>query len=231
VSGTRRGFVSPARTQILTLAAIFIGQLGQQMKKGCLIAGVILGVIVILFIYGFLTAFGPEYDNAEINQNIGGTLICNSVYNADHHSWQYDVTYKYKLPNGSTMDIGSGTYYGREWNKDEQLIQYNNWTILKTGGWIGTDKLIIGDIKTKKWTEYPLSPEDIEKNILWRESQPNSLLNWCCSEVFVDKIDKGQIWVRYKFRTSETKVHEYGQRTIYYTIDNATGQLTMTKVE
>ena len=201
------------------------------MKKGCLIAGVILGLIAILFIYGFLTAFDPEYDSAEINQNIGGPLVCSSVYNADHHSWQYDVTYKYKLLNGNILEIGSGTYYGREWNKDEQLIQYGNWTVLKTGRWSGTDKLIIGDIKTNKWTEYPLSPEDIEKNDLWINSQTHSLLNWCCSEVFVDKIDNGQVLVHYKFRTSDNQIEEYDQRTIHYSIDNATGQLEMTKVE
>lgn len=42
------------------------------MKKGRLITGVILGAIVNLFIYGFLAAFGPEYESAEITQTLEG---------------------------------------------------------------------------------------------------------------------------------------------------------------
>lgn len=201
------------------------------MKKGCLITILILVGITAILIYGLSTAFDPEYDKAEIKQNIGGILMCNSVYNADHHSWQYDVSYKYKIDNDSVVDIGSGTYYGREWNKDEQLTQYKNWTILKTGGWIGTDKVIIGDLKTKHWKEYEFTPEIIEKDSLWLISKTHSLLNWCCSEAFIEKINNGQIILRYKFRTSEKQVNEYGQRKIYYMVDELRGKPTMTKIE
>jgi hypothetical protein len=202
------------------------------MKKGCLVIVIIICVVTILvFLYSLLTGFGPKSETAEIEQKIGGTLICSSVYNADHHSWQYDVTYRYKLPNDSVIDIGDGTYYGREWNKDEQLIQYNSWTILKTGSWFGTDKLIIGDVKTKKWTEYIFSPENIEQSNLWIDSKTHSLLNYCCAEAFVTKIEQGKVLLHYKFRTSEKQTKEYGERTIYYSIDILTGQLTMTKVE
>jgi hypothetical protein len=98
------------------------------MKKRYLIAIIIVIVIGLVswFVYGLQSAFDPQYDKAEIKQNIGGTLICNSIYNADIHDWQYDVSYKYKPDDDSAIDIGSGTYYGREWNKDEQLIQYKN---------------------------------------------------------------------------------------------------------
>jgi hypothetical protein len=196
------------------------------MKKGCLIVAVILGVIAILFIYGFLTPFfQPEHDRVEIKQNIGGTLICNFVDNGSL------ISYQYRLPKNTTINIGDGSYYKREWKKDEQLIQYSNWTILKTGERIRCDKLIIGDLKTQKWTEYTFSPDNIEKDSIWRKSRTHSLLNYCCSEAYVDKIDNGQIVLHYKFRTSEKQGDEYGQRTIYYSIDNSTGQPTMTKVE
>jgi hypothetical protein len=111
------------------------------MKKGCLVTIILLVGILVLFVYSLSTAFDPVYEKGEIKQNIGGFLMCNSVYNADHHSWQYDVSYTYKLDEGSAIDIGGGTYYGRSWNKDEQLVQYKGWTILKTGGSIGTDNL------------------------------------------------------------------------------------------
>ncbi|MBK6331204.1 MAG: hypothetical protein IPF62_12085, partial [Bacteroidetes bacterium] len=87
--------------------------------------------------------FGPEYEKVDIKQNIGGNLICKSVYTADHHSWEYNIDYKYIDTKGDTLDFNNGGYYGREWNKDEQIKKYNNWMILKTGSFHGSDKLII----------------------------------------------------------------------------------------
>ncbi|RZK58509.1 MAG: hypothetical protein EOO91_08185 [Pedobacter sp.] len=123
---------------------------------------IIICCLIILFIYGLATAFDPQYENAEINQNIGGTLICNSIYNSDHHSWQYYVNYTYKI-NDILIDIGSGTFYGREWKKDEQIVKFKNLLILKTGGWIGYDKILIIDENTRKINEYEFSPENIER--------------------------------------------------------------------
>lgn len=191
-------------------------------------------IMVTLAIYAVISdgGFGPEYDKVEIKQNIGGTLICNSVYNADIHDWQYDVRYEYRPKNSdSLINIGSGTYHTREWNKDEQLIQYKTWTILKTGGWYGYDKIFIGDLKANKWTEYNFSADNIERDELWIDSKTNSLLNWCCSESFVDKIDNGIIQVHYKFRTSKTNTNEYQTKKIIYKIDDETGQPIMTSIQ
>jgi len=198
------------------------------MKKGCLI--IILG-FAALIIYGLFTAFDPEYDYAEIKQNIGGTLICSSVYNADHHDWEYEISYKYKTDQGSLIDIGYGTYYTREWNKNEQLLKFNNWIILKTGGRFRTDKVIIGNLKTKNWAEYAFTPEKIEKDSLWQTLKISSLLDACCPEAFIDTISNGQIELHYKFRTSYTIADEYDQRKIYYRIKNSTGQPILTKIE
>ncbi len=204
------------------------------MKRGCLIVSLVVvvlaSVLITIFIYDLSRSFDPVYDTAEIKQDIGGTLICNSIYIADHHSWQYDVTYKYKLNNDSLIEIGSGTYYGREWNKDEQLIQYKNWTILKTGG-IATDKLIIGNIRTKEWKAYEFTPHIIEADSLWIKLSIPSHSLVCCPETSIERISNGQILLNYKFRTSEKDVDEYQQRKIYYTIDEATGKPTMARID
>lgn len=200
-------------------------------KRGCLILLLVLAVLAGLFMYGLSTAFDPVYDKAEIKQKIGGTLICNSVYSADHHSGRYKVAYTYQIDSDRFIDIGSGIYYGRKWNKDEQLIKYKNWMILKTGDWIGTDKVIIGDFKTRKWKEYKFTPENIEKDSLWQVSKTQSLLNSYRSETFIDKISNGEVVVNYKFRTSKTNTDEYGQRKIHYTINELTGQPQMAKIE
>ncbi len=187
-------------------------------------------IIIKLLVSG--GGFGPEYDEVEIKQKIGGTLICSSVYNADIHDWQYQVSYEYKPMNSdSILKIGDGTYHTREWNKDEQLVKYKNWTILKTGGWIGFDKVLIGDITANKWTEYNFSAEDIEREKLWVNSKTKSLLNYCCSESFIDKINNGLIYVHYKFRTNETFTEKYGERQIIYKIDDQTGQPIMIAIK
>ena len=208
---------------------------GETHKKiGIAIFSVTTLTMLILAIYSISIGggFGPENDNAEIQQKIGGTLICTSVYTADIHDWQYDVSYEYQPPNSdTTIKIGSGTYHTREWGKDEQLVQYKKWLVLKTGGWFGHDKLIIGDIQANKWTEYHFSAEDIEKEKLWFDSKIHSLLNYCCSESFIDKIDNGEIRVNYKFRTSKTSPNEYGEKSVIYKIDELTGQPVMTAVK
>lgn len=201
------------------------------MKKGCLITILILMGLVGWFFYAISTTFDPEYDKVEIKQNIGGVLICNSVYIPDIQSDQYNISYQYKSQSNQLIDIGNGTYYDREWKKDEQLIQYKNWTILKTGGWAGTDKVIIGNVKTGNWLEYEFTPESIEKDSVWKASKVKSLLNYCCSEAFVDQITNGKIILHYKFRIIEKQADLYDQRKIYYQIDELTGQPKMVRVQ
>jgi hypothetical protein len=78
------------------------------MRQGLLYAVTTVLLIGVIFTYMMLHAFDPEYDRAEIKQKIGGVLICRSVSNADQHSWQYDVNYKYKDSLGRIFEIGDG---------------------------------------------------------------------------------------------------------------------------
>jgi hypothetical protein len=194
------------------------------MKKGCLYSIGIFIVVVIGFIYMFLHAFDPEYDKAEIVQKIGGKLICNSIYKADHHDWQYDITYEYKSKENKTYKIGNGSYYAREWNKDEQLIKFDKWIVLKTGNFYGSDKIIIGNFETQKWTDYQFTPEIIEKEKMWKVAEIKSLLNYCCAESFITRIYNGKIVVEYKFRINETKTELMDKRKLIYEIDKNTGK-------
>lgn len=194
------------------------------MKKGCLYSIGILVVIIIGFVYMFLHAFDPEYEKVEIVQKIGGKLICNSIYNADHHDWQYNITYNYQLKENKIYKIGSGAYYAREWKKDEQLIKFDKWIILKTGDFYGSDKIIIGDFETQRWTEYKFSPEIIENEEMWKLSQIKSLINYCCGESFITSIHNGKIVVEYKFRINETKTELMAGKKLIYEIERNTGK-------
>jgi hypothetical protein len=94
-----------------------------------------------------------------------------------------------------------------------------------------TDKIIVGDLKTDKWTEYKFTPDNIEKDSLWKSLNIHSLLNYCCSEAFIDKINNGQIQLHYKFRTSVNVINKYGRKIIYYQINDSTGKPIMTRIQ
>lgn len=199
-------------------------------KYGCL--GVSGAFILLLISLPFLfkQAFGPLEENIEIEQNIGGTLLCNSVYNADHHSWQYDIDYKYKDEKGKVYPVGNGSYYGREWDKNEQLIQFGDWLILKTGGLHDSDKILIGQLDANEWNSFEISPETIERDSLWISEDIYSKMSWLPQEAFIKEIENEIIKVDYLYRIGET-VDEQEERSITYEIDKSTGRLRMTRIE
>ena len=202
-------------------------------KVGLIIFGLTTISMIIYSVVFFRNGagFGPEYENVEIKQNIGGNLLCKSVYNADHHSWQYNIDYKYVDIKGDTLDFNNGGYYGREWNKDEQIKKYNNWLILKTGSFHGSDKIIVKNIKTNTTNVFEIDNEFIEKDSLWKVQNIKSLLNYCCAETFIENINENKVTLKYKYRTEENLPDEYGEKRITYEIDNETGKIKMTEIK
>jgi hypothetical protein len=200
------------------------------MKKGCLYSIGIFTVLILIFVYMLLHVFDTEYDMVEIPQKIGGTLICNSTYNSDIHDWQYNITYKYKSKDGKIFNIGSGNYVARQWNKDEQLIKFDKWIILKTGDYYHDDKVIIGNFKTRKWKEYTFAPDSIENEKMWKDAEIKSLLNYCCAESFITKIDNGKIEIKYKFRINESKTELMDQRRLIYEIERNSGKPNLVSI-
>jgi hypothetical protein len=186
-----------------------------------------LGIKIVISPSGF----GPEYKSVEIKQNIGGTLLCNSEYNADIHSWQYDVDYKYALKNGDTITLGRGSYYGREWKADEQLIRWNNWLILKTGNCHGSDRLILRNLITDLILTYNLDNRLIEDDSLWKAQKIESFQDYCCPESFIQNIQGNEVTVTYKYRTNPTLTKLYGRKTLKYQIDDNSGQIELTTIE
>ncbi len=186
--------------------------------------------LISLLIYGIVYAFEPEYETVVIEQKVGGQLICKSVYIADHHSWQYDIDYSYLAPNKDTIRIGSGSYYGREWEKNEQLERYGNWLILKTGGFQKVDKLLIGKVDSSKWMNFEISSEKIEKDSLWISQDIHSRMHWLPNQSSITRIDNGIVTVGYLYRTGET-VEKQETRTITYKIDPSTGRPKMIDIE
>lgn len=186
------------------------------MKKGCGIALLIVFGIGILLIGLIYWAFQPEYKTVEIQQKIGGKLICEIEYISDHHSWDYIIDYSYKSKNGDVIFIGNGVYSGREWNEDEQLVKMDKWTVLKTGNHHGSDKIIYGDVNTNEWKEYEFTPQTIENDSLWRTKNIKTLINWSPSESFIEDIRNNKITVIYEYRIDENKTELTEKKLIEY---------------
>ena len=186
------------------------------MKKGCTIAilSVIgIGIILIGLVYW---AFQPDFKTIEINQNIGGKLICKMEYYPDHHSWSYIINYEYETQNGELQNLGQGFYSGREWNQDEQLLKIDKWTVLKTGNHHGSDKIIYGELKTNEWSEYEFTPQSIENDSLWKTKKIKTLINWSPSESFIKDIENNKITVIYEYRIDETNTELTEKKLIEY---------------
>lgn len=212
----------------------YLKKKGQTQKRIGLIIFISTTVLMTVYSIKFFkdgAGFGPEYETVQIEQNIGGKLICESVYNADHHSWQYNVDYKYIDIKGDTLDLKSGSYYGRKWNKDEQIRKYNDWLILKTGSWHGSDRIIIKNIQSDTIKIFDIDNQFIESDSLWKSKNIKSLLNYCCAETFIDDINENKILLKYKFRTDEHLTNKYAERKITYTIDAKTGEIKMTEIK
>ena len=174
--------------------------------------------------------FGPEYETEIINQDIGGKLICESVYNADIHSWQYNIDYKYVNQIGDTLDFSYGSYYGREWNKDEQIRQFNDWLILKTGARHRSDRIVLRNKKSDEMITYDINSQLIESQELWEKQDIKSLLNYCCAESLVKTIMDNQIIVDYKYRIKEDEPDKYDKVQITFEINEQSGDLKMKKL-
>ena len=180
-------------------------------------------VIIILFVIPILI-FAPKRETIEIKQNIGGTLICNSShYTIDNIC---KINYKYKLDNDHSIKIGEGVYSEKEWGKNEQLIKYKDWIILKTESW-SKDKLIIGKTNVNVWKEFVPEPYEIEEQELWKNSGIES--NLWSRDFFIEEINNGI--VKYKFGVKKYFPDKCDSISIYYQIDEKTGDLTMIKIE
>lgn len=225
----------------LTAALIMTIHLFRKSKKNGRIFIFVIGLIVFLIIaitevaftiklVNSPSGFGPEYDSAIIDQKIGGKLLCKSVYTADIHEWQYDVSYEYVPKQGDTIDLGYGTYYARDWKKNEQLKKNNKWLILKTGNWYGSDRVILINLHTHKKLMYDLNDEFIHRDSLWKVQKIKSLTGYFGTSYIVNISDK-YIILKYKFVYDENLNDNYDERIITYKIDEESGNIKMIKIE
>lgn len=214
----------------------------KKKSKYLKILGFILLCCTTLFMsyqaYKLLTedvtdSFGPHYETVEIPQDIGGSLICNSVHTSDFHSFDYDITYKYEFDDDSIYYCGTGSYQGVNWKKNEQFLKYGKWIILKIPNSRDSDKLIIGNIMTKQFNEFVFSPENIEREVKWIECGIETRLdNWDTVSKILDIDSNGYFTVKYTYRKEgKSPFKNNGRRKLIYQIDKNSGKPELKSIE
>jgi len=190
-------------------------------------------VLMIIYSIKFFiddSGFEPKYETVQIEQDVGGKLICNSVYDADHHSWNYHIRYTYVNSDNDTLDFKTGLLFGRKWDKHEQLHRHKNLLILKTGSSIGTDRIVVKNMKSDSTIVYDISPESIEKDKVWKFKKMPHRSDRCCSTSYVEDIKGNSIVVKYRFRTLQHS-DEYDEKLVWYKIDGKSGELKMIRID
>jgi hypothetical protein len=61
-----------------------------------------------------------------IEQSIGGELNCSAECFDVGHSFYWDVSYDFVMPEGDTIHFQMGSFYGRKWDKKTQLKTYDS---------------------------------------------------------------------------------------------------------
>ncbi len=203
----------------------------KKVFKYFLLSVLAIGFILLISIpLIFKIAFGPTIENVEINQTIGGKLVCKSIYNADMGSWYYDINYEYYGEEGQAIKVGTGEYYGREWYKNEQLLKIGEWYILKTGYNYDRDKLLVGDLSEDNWKEIIISPNTIKEDSLWKAEGILVNGNRSPEESFIKEIRDNEVIVEYLYQSGD-KYEEQEVRQIKYIFNDDKGTLKMSEIK
>lgn len=237
-------FISIAAISFILAPIIAVYLLYKWLKKKSKIhkfSGLLLLIATISFmlfiIFKLITydsGLETKYESVTIKQSIGGKLICKSETTADFHSWDNIINFQYKAPNDSVYQIGAGKYHGEEWKKEEQLIKYHNWIILKTSNDRDSDILYVGKLKTKIWNSFIITPDSIESFSLWKEQNIDSRTdNWDSISKIENLNSDGTFSVIYQYRKGKETFSIFSKnekKRITFKINNETGIPEMIKI-
>ena len=196
-------------------------------------------LIIATFLLFSITACDDFVKNAltdktykdTLKQNIGGELIRDIHYYDDFQAWDNDIQYSYRDKFDSIHEIGSGNFHSQDIPKDEQLLTINKWTVLPTNDGFHC-KMIVGDMKANNWTEFEISPQTIEQDLVWQNQNINSEPKNGDSKVtFMCVTKEGEFSFLYKFAKKD-RVFSFmtGEREVVYKLNMQLGKPEMTNI-
>lgn len=177
----------------------------------------------------FLTeAFGPKYREVEIPISSDKKIIGEETYNADFAAVFYDVDLS--LINGQdTTKLGRTTFNREDWEKNLELIESGEWTLLliKDNTYfqvLGTSK------KTDQTIDTTFSPLELRYDSLWKQENMEIPAWTYTGNTTVDSVKENRFYVTFNYRIGLYEPFEFYDQMILYTMNQNTGEFETTKV-
>jgi len=167
-----------------------------------LILNILVGLFILIVSIAILSIILLEESSSKINyeiqQKIGGTLFVEGEFWMDFQSFG-DITTIYYIPKDNINDkfkIGDSDYYGREFDKDKQIIKKDDEYVLSVGNGLDGD-MILASKNLKNWEEFVFSRPSIqvclEKKLKVKDLY---LTNYSPDEIFLKKSIDYANWIR-----------------------------------
>jgi hypothetical protein len=121
--------------------------------------------------------------------------------------------------------MGYGSYEGREWDRNEQLIKFGNWMILQTSNWNDSARLILKNTQTDSIRIYNFNNHYTKKDSVWMPQNINSIENDFRDESYIVQIKGDIVKVHFKYNTTKQGSFGYGECIMKYKIENETGYI------
>lgn len=202
------------------------------MKKGCLIS---IGVLVILVIGLLISAkwflkeaFGPSYRDFEIQLSSDKKLIGQETYMADFAAVFYDVELNL-ISDYDTTRLGRTTFNSEGWEKNLELLELNDWSLLLVKG--NTYFQVLGANKKRELIiDTTFSPLELRYDSLWKGSNADIPAWTYTGTSKIDSITETSFYVTYHYRMGLYEPFEFYDQTILYSMNQNTGQFKSTQI-
>jgi hypothetical protein len=207
-------------------------------KKGTLarVLSLMLFLVITLTQIAFILAdiFKDETDANQnvvvIEQSIGGELNCSAECFDVGHSFYWDVSYDFVMPEGDTIHFQKGSFYGRKWDKKTQLKTYEDFIFLVSGIGYYSCRLQAYNFKTDSLKVFGLNQSYIENNPMWIDANIDSRDMDFMTEVKIIDIIDDEIIIKYKFESMLLWFSYNNKRFIKYKFDTDSFDLNMVAI-
>ena len=185
--------------------------------------------LALIFIILFKLAFGPVKSTKHISVEGNNILMCKETYEADMATEFYDVQFSLKNKNGSTFDIGTATFYNKEWEKNIHLYILGNWYILPVKEENYSKILLANKFKSLK-IDTIFSPLNLRYDSLWKVVYKDIPSEFNYGSSITDTLIGNILTITYSYRIGDYSPFKFYNQSVEYLIDTTKGTLITTRI-
>lgn len=199
------------------------------MRKGLIIATLIL-VGVFLGIHWIIKgAFGPIQKTVEIKLKSGLTLLGEETYNADFAGVFYDIDFSLLEGNPQPLLLGEATFPKDNWADSLEVQKIGRWYILPVNS-KGYSKLLLNKRGNQRNKEIIFSPLELRYDSLWKSNYSDIPDGSYYGSSKIKSIMKNRYQIQYKYRISSNNKFSFFNQVIEYELDSLKGEVLTRKI-